>query len=658
MAWEFVKRKLGEYFPSFPVANEQDFISAWAGKTGSGLGVNGWQYNESTMSDTNLKFDYGANVNITFGMTNTGVYNCSADGRLIIINRFYAGVEDSGRISFTSSYTVYKKGVSFLINEELQNATQIAWYAYSDRYGFKINAWVITHPNVYNWLMDNLSPEYVLKSLDKVVGTDATLWLSSIKDEYTNAGDPVVDVSIDYMRSRDPRSLINNLAIGTTPKLLCTTNDTENEKTELLLSWSGDDYTLIGKTTNKISGQTTTQVSVSLGIIGANDYLGILFDDEKEVATITVIEITPSSLRIAYNYEETKSFLNTPTLAHIFYTMLFGSEEPEDEDPDDPYQDNKPNKHGGGGGDRDYTSDDNPNTPLPNAIACDLGFITLFSPDETQLRQLASYMWTDDLFDLDNFKKLFADPMDCILNLSKYPVTVTTQSAKPVVVGNVSTHINMFTVANEFVDVGKGYAKIAQQLNAFLDYSPHTQLEVYLPFCGRHHLNVDLYVQRKFIALSYRINVLTGGCVATLSDKQTGDVLDQFSGNCAYSIPFTSTNYQNAINSLVQAGAGLASGYVGGIMGINPKATITSHVGNVGSAGAVSSLQPYFIFTCPTLVTPADANKIQGQPAYTTHTISELSGFVKVRSIDLTSASATVDELNEIETILKGGAYI
>ena len=556
-------------------------------------------------------------------------------------------------------------GMGLVYNDETHQAYEYGiiesppqYQNYTEAFEIKSGSLRDTPEALYYWLTQNEHKAYELRSLDKVVGTDATLWLSSIKDEHTNAGDPVLDVPIDYMRSRDPRSLINDLGLGSSPKLLCTTNDTENEKTELFLSWSDDDFTLIGKTTNKISGQTTTQINVPLGIITNNDYLGILVDDEQEVATITVINVSPSSLRIAYNYEETKSFLQTATQAHIFYSMLMGSTDPTEEDPDDPYPDNPSNRHGGGSGDRDYTSDPVANTPLPTSIACNLGFITLFSPSESQLKQLASYMWTDSLFDIDNFKKLFADPMDCILNLSKYPITVTTSGAKPVMVGNMSTNVNMYTVSNEFVDEPKGTAKIAQQLNSFLDYSPHTQLEVYLPFCGRHHVNVDLYVNRKKIALSYRINVLTGGCIATLSDANTGDVLDQFSGNCAYSIPFTSTNYQNALNSLVQAGAGIASGYVGGVMGINPKATIESRVGNIGSVGAVSSLQPYFIFTCPRLVTPAEANSIQGQPAYTTHNIGSLSGFVKVRSIDLASATATEGELNEIESILKGGAYI
>ena len=59
--------------------------------------------------------------------------------------------------------------------------------------------------------------------------------------------------------------------------------------------------------------------------------------------------------------------------------------------------------------------------PLPTASASSAGFITLFNPSLAQLNNLANYMWSD-LLSLDTFKKIFADPMDCILGLSIIPV--------------------------------------------------------------------------------------------------------------------------------------------------------------------------------------------------------------------------------------------
>jgi hypothetical protein len=82
----------------------------------------------------------------------------------------------------------------------------------------------------------------------------------------------------------------------------------------------------------------------------------------------------------------------------------------------------------GGGGTETNRSDtvDTPNNTaeLNNHSGVEAGFISLYSPSTSQLRSLASYLWTSDF--VDNVKKMFGDPMDVIIGLTQMPFTVPT----------------------------------------------------------------------------------------------------------------------------------------------------------------------------------------------------------------------------------------
>ena len=109
------------------------------------------------------------------------------------------------------------------------------------------------------------------------------------------------------------------------------------------------------------------------------------------------------------------------SLASLAETMWEGAVETTG----DPYGDGGGTSGTGGGtGDFDGTGDNIDIPSLPTLSAVDTGFITLFNPSAGELRSLANYMWSNPLFDLNAWKKIFADPMDAILGLSIVPVAV------------------------------------------------------------------------------------------------------------------------------------------------------------------------------------------------------------------------------------------
>ena len=123
----------------------------------------------------------------------------------------------------------------------------------------------------------------------------------------------------------------------------------------------------------------------------------------------------------------------------------------------DPYGDfpNPGDEYPGGGGTPRGEGDiiDFPTTPAISAA--DSGFITLYNPSLAQIQALAAYMWSGP-FDLSSFKKIFADPMDCILGLSIVPVQVPNGGVKQITVGNISTGIAVSTAATNYVELDCG----------------------------------------------------------------------------------------------------------------------------------------------------------------------------------------------------------
>lgn len=258
MAWEFFKGSLiGGFIPE-----QQDFgTTIFESGQFEGRPVDK-QIGASASTTSNRPFISDNNNNyITMGTAiMRNYYSGSSVGVDIRVNGVIASSDNVTNGNLVS--------VGFTINHEKQLATAYRLTRRNDGIWFITGLGGTKNPSLlYQWLVLNIEPPYNLRSIDKVVGVEATLWLSSIKDEFLNGGDPVLDVPIDYMRSRDPRSLIYDLSIGTSPKLLCTTNDTENEKTELLLSWSGDDYTLIGKPQTKLADKPQHKLVYHLALL-------------------------------------------------------------------------------------------------------------------------------------------------------------------------------------------------------------------------------------------------------------------------------------------------------------------------------------------------------------------------------------------------------
>lgn len=329
----------------------------------------------------------------------------------------------------------------------------------------------------------------------------------------------------------------------------------------------------------------------------------------------------------------------------------------------DPYEPGGTSGGGGGGGSFDRTTGNIDHPGLPSIQLTDTGFINLFNPSPSQLKQLSDYMWSDTP-NWDDFKKVLANPMDAIIGLLAVPVNVPPGQLKEIYIGNISTGVFMTSAASQWITHSCGSIVIPEYYGSYLDYSPYTSFQIYLPYIGMQQISANDVISHagKTLSLKYNVDILSGACIATL--KCGSDVLYDWQGSCGLQIPFTSLTYGNFLNGMLQVAGGALSALASPISGLSSMISGAvsmyhndiSHGGSIAGSGGFLNIQtPYFIITRPNMCTPGSQNSYIGYPSYITVELANLSGYTEIDSIHLENIPATASEVEEIENILKSG---
>lgn len=348
-------------------------------------------------------------------------------------------------------------------------------------------------------------------------------------------------------------------------------------------------------------------------------------------------------------------------------------------DPDNPYDggDDKGDDDNTSG-DYDHTSDPVPEPDLPSVSVTDSGLVTLFAPTESQLKSLANYLWSD-AFSLDNFKKMLNNPMDCILGLTIVPVNVPRGSAREITVGNIVTTVSCDICPTQYVKVDCGTFTFDRHsmTNSYLDYAPYSKCYLYLPFIGVQEINIDDFMQSTMHVV-YHVDILTGAMFCYV--MRDNSVMYTYMGQCAENVPLSSSSYSNTIGSIMSAAASIvgvasvvatggatapvASGLLVGATTSTANAVSSlkpsvAHSGSIGGgAGIMGVNYPYLIFNTPHVSIPSQQRHYTGYPSNQIVKLSALSGFNVIQAINLSVSGANDSEMNEIESILKGGVIL
>lgn len=377
--------------------------------------------------------------------------------------------------------------------------------------------------------------------------------------------------------------------------------------------------------------------------------------------------------------------------------------------------------------DKNYT----PSAPVdPNTYSITTGFNTVGNVASTTkqyvinanaLQGLSGELWSvvgdlitdpDDLKNLDNLSLdafLTSNPIDAIVSVKKFPLLSVPHGAnlENIYLGKYQTSAAGYTLALQQARYNfEGIHIFPKFGNCFLDYSPYTKMQLYVPFCGTIDIDAADFMGRT-LSVEMVIDFITGSVTAYVLANQL--VVTSLTGTCAIDIPITGTE-QATINSAYES-ATIAErqarkNEIMQTVGIftHPIKTATkplttaaervstaldraqreyelTHINmplrQIGQASPLNSWALEFVCRLiiyypdgecisfnatnePTLITDKVQafGAVNGFATVETNTLSNFTGFTQVSDADLTGISATDTEKEMIINLLQSGVYI
>lgn len=312
-------------------------------------------------------------------------------------------------------------------------------------------------------------------------------------------------------------------------------------------------------------------------------------------------------------------------------------------------------------------NEDTPEIFLPVTGAA-TGLGAVYVPTLEQLKNFSQWLWSNDF--IDQLLKLFNNPMDAIVGLHQIYFSPTIAGSTGIQVGYLNSQVQSNYTLERFHTIDCGTISLNEKHYNVFDYSPYTNIELYLPFIGMVPLNVG-DVMRSKINIKYTCDVLTGACIANVYVERDGitAVMYTFGGNCASSYPLSSGSYIGIISSIVgvvaHVGAAVATGgstlpfsvvgIANNIMGARTNVQTSGGFG--GNTGAMAIKKPYLIIRRQYSAMANNYMQYIGNPLNQTLSLSNVSGYTKVEEIHL-DGNVTSEEKNEIEQLLHEGIYL
>ena len=316
---------------------------------------------------------------------------------------------------------------------------------------------------------------------------------------------------------------------------------------------------------------------------------------------------------------------------------------------------------------------DNGESPnlLPVGSLNTSGLVTIYNPTESEVKEFGKWLWTTWSSDLmDTLAKMFNNPMEAVIGLHLIYATPIVNTRDTIKAGFLDSKVETNVVEQRYVSIFCGSMIVPQYWGNYLDFLPYTKTYIYLPFIGIQKLNT-MDIVSSAVSIEYKIDVFNGSCIAliTVARENYSTVMYEFSGNCAVQIPITSGNYSSILSSAISsvasgvgfviggAGVGATIAFAGSNMMGNK--TDVQHSGSFGAShGAMGIKKPYIMVKRPIQKVVPDYNTLYGYPAHKMVKISDCSGYLRVKEVDVVSSTATDEEKKIIENLLKQGVFV
>lgn len=332
---------------------------------------------------------------------------------------------------------------------------------------------------------------------------------------------------------------------------------------------------------------------------------------------------------------------------------------------DDPYEEGGTSTEGGGNGsfdDKNETIDSDFN--LGDIISSITNSIKIWKPSKTQLNTLMSVLTSKTFLDaIINWTSGFEK---YLISLNVLPVSVPATNKEAISFRTQILCSDVPYVTNTIINKDMGSILVEPYYGNAVDYK--STFDLFLPFIGNKRLQAEDVID-KVLSIKYTIDVITGACVARVYSN--GTCRYEFSGNCAYTIPLNVESYNSTIQSLLLATSSIAGAMatggasIIGTVGASSAANLAMNVGNkdmkfrgnggTGNAAYLGTNYPYLTITRLNMSNPSEYNKFYGYPSNITSKIGNLSGYTIIDKVHLEGISATQQEINEIEQLLKEG---
>lgn len=293
---------------------------------------------------------------------------------------------------------------------------------------------------------------------------------------------------------------------------------------------------------------------------------------------------------------------------------------------------------------------------------------SIYNPTQAQVDTMGKFFWSTSFLEI--IKRFFTNPLDAIISLHLVYFTPHHTNQGQMILGYCEvegTDMDKVNLVDEqFAEVDCGTVTIPKFYDDVRDWSPYTDIQIYLPFIGIQSLDCN-EVMGKMIGVKYYVDVITGLCMCVISvyEGASRKILYTFSGDCHVSIPLTSSNLANMLSGFASglvSGAtkgGAIGGAIGAVTGaVQQGLSYPRSNGFSGNTGAMGTKTPYVIIKRKEKYDANEYNKLYGYPSNNTVSLGVLSGYTRCKDVHFESAKATDKEKAQMETLLKNGVIL
>lgn len=302
-----------------------------------------------------------------------------------------------------------------------------------------------------------------------------------------------------------------------------------------------------------------------------------------------------------------------------------------------------------------------------------IGLLTkTYAITENQLQQIGNKIWTGYFTEL--IDALNSSPIENIISVKAFPFEITGGTSKEIMLGNVQMGVNGNELPSNYspIKVIKSDFEITPRFSGllkWLNYSPFTNIQMFLPYVGIVDINPQLVMGKK-CTLKYIYDVILGNCQACLYVKDINNKtveIGKWSGQLAIDIPITASNAVRMgvghLTGTIDAIGNFLKGHFGSAImdgiGVATQPFHSMTKGSPSSACDSFDMQnAYLIIDSPVYKYPSQFGHIYGYPCELYLHLNNLHGFVQCENVHIDGIPCMEEERTELLALLEEGVYL